>query len=147
MFWCDCAVLKDINNEKIIVRIANTYIPAWQQLLFSMKIFKHLICSVIFLISTGAQALENQIALAGLGNMPCGDFIANQSSELYRDGVATWLQGFMTGGNILRTQLKMRLINIPDRDVLLYTLSNKCREDLNEKIFMSATKMVHLFVN
>ena len=107
-----------------------------------MKIFRYFFCNIFFLFPIGAQALENQAEVAGLGTMSCGDYLFIQSIPRNNDEVLTWLQGFMTGQNVLRIQVKKRLINIPNRDSLFYAINNSCREDLNAPIFMAAAKMV-----
>ena len=107
-----------------------------------MKIFRYFFCNIFFLLPIGAQALESQIATAGLGNMSCGDYLSTQPIPRNNDEVLTWLQGFMSGQNVLRIQVKKRLINIPNRDSLFYAINNSCREDLNAPIFMAAAKMV-----
>jgi hypothetical protein len=107
-----------------------------------MKIFRYFLCNIFFLLPIGAQALENQIASAGLGNMSCGDYLSVQPIPRKNDEVLTWLQGFMTGQNVLRIQVKKKLINIPNRDELYYSTIANCRQDPNETIFMTAAKMV-----
>ncbi|EAW30467.1 hypothetical protein GP2143_09685 [marine gamma proteobacterium HTCC2143] len=90
------------------------------------------------------MASNEKYFIAGLGAASCGAWIESRKDEDLQVNVVlgSWVQGFLSGLNVIAMESKREISMIPDPDTLLAYVDKGCEDDPLTSVY-KITNMLH----
>ena len=102
-----------------------------------------ILTAILILASAGSShAQSSDAALAGIGMISCGKYLAQRSDHTFRLMTISWAQGFLSGMNMADyTTSKRPFVLLPDDESITAYIDEFCRKYPLESPAMGATRL------